>query len=117
MAADFLPGNRLTLLNSGGEYFPALLAAIESATLEIYLESYIFADDEIGRQIAAALCRAARRGVQVNVTVDGFGGQNFSADFLAQLTEAGVRAMIYRPKSGASISAGIACAGSIASWR
>jgi cardiolipin synthase len=100
MAADFLPGNRLTLLNSGGEYFPALLAAIESATLEIYLESYIFADDEIGRQIAAALCRAARRGVQVNVTVDGFGGQNFSADFLAQLTEAGVRAMIYRPEIG-----------------
>jgi hypothetical protein len=50
MAADFLPGNRLTLLNSGGEYFPALLAAIESATLEIYLESYIFADDEIGHK-------------------------------------------------------------------
>jgi cardiolipin synthase len=100
MAADFLPGNRLTLLNSGNEYFPALLAAIESAKLEIYLESYIFADDEIGHEVTGALCRAAQRGVQVNVTVDGFGGQNFAADFLPQLSAAGVRAMVYRPEIG-----------------
>ena len=43
MAAEFLPGNRVTLLNSGSEYFPALLAEIEAAQVEIYLESYIFA--------------------------------------------------------------------------
>ena len=42
----------------------------------------------------------AARGVQVNVTVAGFGGRNFSADFLPRLTEAGVRAMIYRPEIG-----------------
>lgn len=100
MATEFLPGNRLKLLNSGGEYFPALIAAIESATLEIYLESYIFADDEVGHEVTGALCRAARRGVQVKVTVDGFGGQNFSADFLPRLSEAGVRAMVYRPEIG-----------------
>ena len=100
MAAEFLPGNRVTLLNSGSEYFPALLAEIEAAQLEIYLESYIFANDEVGHAVASALCRAAARGVQVNVTVDGFGGRNFSADFMARLTEAGVRAMIYRPEIG-----------------
>ena len=100
MAAEFLPDNRLTLLNSGNEYFPALLAAIEAATAEIYLESYIFADDEIGHEVAGALCRAARRGVQVNVTVDGWGARNFSTDFLPLLTEAGVRAMFYRPEIG-----------------
>lgn len=100
MAAEFLPGNRLTLLNSGAEYFPALLAAIEGAEREIYLESYIFAADEVGHEVAGALCRAARRGVQVNVTVDGFGGRNFAADFLPWLTESGVRAMLYRPEIG-----------------
>jgi cardiolipin synthase len=100
MTAEFLPGNRLTLLNSGKEYFPALLAAIEAATTEIYLESYIFADDEIGHEIAGALGRAARRGVQVNATVDGWGARNFSTDFLPMLTEAGVRAMFYRPEIG-----------------
>ena len=100
MAAEFLPGNRLTLLNSGNDYFPALLAAIDSASIEIYLESYIFADDEIGHEVAGALCRAAQRGVQVNVTIDGFGARNFAADFLPQLTEAGVRALFYRPEIG-----------------
>lgn len=100
MAADFLPGNRVVLLNSGAEYFPALLAEIDDAQVEIYLESYIFADDAVGHAVASALCRAAGRGVQVNVTVDGFGGRNFGTDFLPRLTEAGVRAMIYRPEIG-----------------
>ena len=96
MATEFLPGNRLTLLNSGHEYFPALLAAIESARHEIFLESYIFADDTIGHEVAAALCRAAQRGVEVNVTVDGFGARNFAEHFLPSLSQAGVRALFYR---------------------
>lgn len=33
MAARFLPGNRLTLLNSGAEYFPALIKAIDEPTV------------------------------------------------------------------------------------
>lgn len=100
MAAEFLPGNRVTLLNSGTEYFPALLTEIDDAQVEIYLESYIFANDRVGHEVTSALCRAAARGVQVNVTVDGFGGRNFSTDFLPRLTEAGVRAMVYRPEIG-----------------
>lgn len=100
MATEFLTGNRLTLLNSGAEYFPALLAAIEAASSEIFLESYIYADDEIGHEVSGALCRAAARGVVVNVTVDGFGGRNFADDFLPALTAGGVRAMLYRPEIG-----------------
>ncbi|MCL2636185.1 MAG: phospholipase D-like domain-containing protein, partial [Betaproteobacteria bacterium] len=100
MATDYLAGNRLTLLNSGAEYFPALLAAIEAAQSEIFLESYIYANDEIGQQVSNALCRAVARGVVVNVIVDGFGARHFAADFLPQLTAAGVRAMLYRPELG-----------------
>ena len=100
MPAEFLPGNRVTLLNSGNEYFPALLAEIETAQIEIFLESYIFANDPIGHEVTSALCRAAARGVLVNVTVDGFGARNFSQDFLPRLNEWGVRAMLYRPEIG-----------------
>ena len=100
MKADFLAGNRLTLLNSGEQYFPALLAEIDAARQEIYLESYIFADDAVGHAVAEALCLAAARGVRVNVTVDGFGARNFAADFLPRLTAAGVRALQYRPEIG-----------------
>ena len=35
MVVEFLAGNRITLLNSGNEYFPALLSAIESAQATI----------------------------------------------------------------------------------
>ena len=73
MAIEPLPGHHLTLLNSGVEYFPALLHAIDEATHSISLESYIFADDATGRMIAAALSAASRRGVRVRVLVDGFG--------------------------------------------
>ena len=57
-------GNRLTLLESGREYFPALEAACDAARHEIHVETYIFEDDAAGQRIAAALKRAAqpRRG-------------------------------------------------------
>ena len=55
MAAEFLPGNHITLLNSGSDYFPALLSDIEAAETEIYLETYIYADDEIGHEVTGAL--------------------------------------------------------------
>ena len=61
MAVELLPGHRLTLLNSGAEYFPDLRRAIDQATRDIRLESYIFADDSVGRAIAAALIEAAGR--------------------------------------------------------
>jgi len=38
----FLPGNRVTLLRSGGEYFPALAHAIDLAEREVWLETYIY---------------------------------------------------------------------------
>lgn len=97
MPAEFLPGNRLTLLNSGAEYFPALIAAIEGACHEIHLESYIFEDDCTGRAVADALAQAARRGVTVRVLVDGFGARDFPDTLMPALLEAGVQAMVYRP--------------------
>ncbi|RIX48947.1 MAG: cardiolipin synthase ClsB [Rhodocyclales bacterium GT-UBC] len=100
MNAGFESGNSLTLLNSGAAYFPAMLAEIDAASAEIYLESYIFANDTIGRRVVAALCAAAQRGVRVHVIVDGFGGRNFVEDFMPQLAQAEVQAMLYRPEIG-----------------
>ncbi len=96
--AEFLTGNRLTLLNSGAEYFPALIAAIGDARQEVHLESYIFEDDTTGRAVASALGDAAKRGVTVRVLVDGFGSRDFSGALMPALLEAGVQALIYRPE-------------------
>ncbi|MFZ2854836.1 MAG: cardiolipin synthase ClsB [Rhodocyclaceae bacterium] len=97
MATEFLPGNRLTLLNSGAEYFPALLLAIGGAQREVHLESYIFEDDSTGHAVAGALMDAARRGITVRILVDGFGAPAFRDALMPALADAGVMALIYRP--------------------
>ena len=96
MSPEFLPGNRLTLLNSGAEYFPALIAAIDAARAEIHLETYIFEDDATGRLVALALERAAARGVSVRLLVDGFGASQFPDTLMPALLSSGVHVLIYR---------------------
>jgi len=94
-----VPGNRLTLLTNGTDYFPALEAALDAATTEVFLETYIFANDATGRRIAAALIRAASRGVAVHVLIDGFGVHSYPwPELLPILKEGGVRAFVFRPK-------------------
>ena len=93
---QFLAGNAVGLLENGEQYFPALEAAIEDATREIFLQSYIFEDDRTGQRIARALERAAARGVVVRVMVDGFGGRAFVARLQPRLQAGGVHVLIYR---------------------
>ena len=97
---DFVAGNRLSLLKSGGEYFPALIAAIDAARHEVHLETYIFADDTTSRRVAAALGCAARRGVAVRVLVDGFGARDFATGLGLSLEADRVEVMTYRPEAG-----------------
>lgn len=97
MDTGFLPGNRLQLLETGSEYFPALIEAIEAAVREVRLEAYIFEADETGRSVAAAMANAVRRGVSVHVLVDGFGSQGFMEKLGAKLTADGVEVLIYGP--------------------
>lgn len=98
MTTPMLGGNQLTLLRSGTEYFPALIAAIEAANHEIYVETYIFQDDETGSRVAAALSRAARRGVAVHLLVDGFGSKDMSVGLSAGMVESGVRMLVFRKR-------------------
>jgi cardiolipin synthase A/B len=98
LIGKFLPGNRLKLLNSGVQYFPALIAEIDAAQSDVFLETYIFADDVTGRAVATALSRAAQRGVTVRLLVDGFGGRDFENKLMWPLAGAGVQVLIYRPE-------------------
>ena len=95
---NFIGGNHLKLLRNGAEYFPALEVAIQNAQHEIYLETYIYQEDLIGRRIGNALKKAAHRGVKVYLLLDGFGSQDFSATFLQGFQLAGVNVMFYRQK-------------------
>ncbi|MBS1172032.1 MAG: phosphatidylserine/phosphatidylglycerophosphate/cardiolipin synthase, partial [Proteobacteria bacterium] len=95
---EFLPGNRIDLLETGNDYFPALCLAIDGAQHEIYLETYIFENDNTGRCVAGALTRAAQRGVAVRVLVDGFGARDFAATLMPELIQCGIEVLVYRPE-------------------
>jgi len=90
-------GNRVVLLQSGAEFFPSLISAIDAARREVWFETYIFAGDETGLRVAAALARAAQRGVVVRVTVDGFGTRMMPEPIARRLADAGVLLMTYAP--------------------
>lgn len=94
----FVAGNKLTLLHNGVKYFPELEAAIDGAASEIFLETYIFENDVAGKRIAAALERAAKRGVIVHLVVDGFGSRTLPQEMIDAMSEAGVQVLVFRPE-------------------
>src|SRR4029079_12465286 len=98
MPLAFVPGNALSLLRNGEQYFPALVEAIDGAKEEIFFETYIFADDETGSLVCDAFARAAARGVAVHMILDGFGARDFAPRFRSMLDEAGARLLVFRPK-------------------
>jgi cardiolipin synthase A/B len=66
-------GNTVRLLRNGAENYPAWLEAIGAAQRFIRFENYIFRNDAIGRQFAAALAAKAQDGVAVQVLYDWMG--------------------------------------------
>lgn len=88
--------DNVTLLTDGAETYPAMLEAIASARSTICLETYIFADDFVGRRFAEALAERARAGVEVNLLIDAWGSPA-SPELFSRLQEAGVRFVIFHP--------------------
>ncbi len=95
---QFVGGNRLELLRNGKEYFPSLVAAIDGACSEVFLQTYIFAEDKMGIAVANALVRAATRGVSVRLLLDGFGAHTFAPRFRKMLERAGVEVLVFGPR-------------------
>jgi cardiolipin synthase len=90
-------GHQIKLLQSGDEYFTALHEYIGSAKQSIHLQVYIYDDDETGHCVTDLLCKAAKRGVAVEVMVDAFGSGDLSAETITKLTQAGIRFKKFSP--------------------
>ncbi len=65
--------NRLQLYCYGRELFDDMLAAIDSAKESVYIESYIWKDDEAGWEFKTHLAKKAAEGVPVYVIFDNLG--------------------------------------------
>lgn len=72
-ASPLCVGNDVRLLRNGDEAFPSMLEAIEGAQHRVWLCTYIFETNAMGRRFIDALADAHDRGVDVRVIVDGVG--------------------------------------------
>jgi len=81
----------------GDLYFKRLLEDIERAKRSISIEVYIFAEDILGLKIQEALIRARKRGVRIQIIVDGIGSHHLSTFFLQKFYRAGIRIKVYNP--------------------
>ncbi len=92
-------GNRVVLLQNGTATYRAMLAAIAGARDHINMESYIFEDDEVGREFADALLAKQAQGVQVTLIYDGIGSSGVPKEFFKRLSDAGVQVLEFNPVS------------------
>lgn len=84
--------------HDGDGFFAALIAAIAAARTSIELETYIYADDELGAEVAEALAAAAARGVAVRLLVDAIGSLAWlRGDAARALAARGVAVRVYHP--------------------
>lgn len=90
-------GHTLTFYPAGRDRLAALLGLIASAKTSIRMCFYIFAKDVSGAAVRDALSDAARRGVAVDLLLDGFGA-DAGEDFFAPMCEAGGRYSCFSAK-------------------
>jgi cardiolipin synthase len=95
---DWVDGNSIELLEDGEAYYPAVFEAVERARREVLVETFILFEDKVGLALQERLVAAAARGVNVDVTVDGYGSPDLSEEFIARMTGAGIRLHIYDPR-------------------
>jgi len=90
-------GNNLTLLQDGPATYQAMFAAMRAAKDHIHLETYIFEDDDIGKQFADLLLERQAAGVQVNLIYDSVGCLNTPKEFFERLRAGGVQVLEFNP--------------------
>lgn len=97
VGSPLVMGNKVVLLQNGAATYAAMFAAIRAARDHINLETYIIEDDEIGQEFAELLLAQQRRGVQVNLIYDSFGGLTTPKAFFDRLREGGVNVLEFNP--------------------
>lgn len=97
MTRHWTSGNQVDLLENGEAFFPRVFEAIATAEREVVIETFILFEDKVGLGLHAAMLAAARRGVRVDLMVDGYGSPELSREFVGSLTEAGVKVRIFDP--------------------
>jgi cardiolipin synthase A/B len=95
--------DQLQVYVDGDAAFSALLTRIDAATKRVWIETYIFTPDILGKRVLDALTRAAARHIDVVLLCDGLGSSALTSDHLAPLRQAGGTVIVYNPVDAGSL--------------
>ena len=90
-------GNVVRIFYDGHEAYKQMFLAIDSATKQICLQTYILQNDEVGRKFIDLLSAKAKKGVEVNLLYDAIGSRKLPSSILRRLTDAGGRVATFLP--------------------
>ena len=90
-------GNRFTLLAEAKCFIPAMFDAIEAASESILVELYLMESGRLASDLIDALSRAAERGLNVMLMLDGYGGMGLADDERRELRDRGVALRFFNP--------------------
>ena len=82
--------NQTEIFSTGSAWIEALLTELQQAKDHIHLQSYIFADDEVGNRVRDMLMAKAGEGVTVRVIYDDVGSWQTPNVFFDTMMEAGI---------------------------
>jgi cardiolipin synthase A/B len=97
-----IAGNKVTLLFDGPATMREMMAAVRGATSTINLETYIFDQDQIGREFADLLIEKRRQGVIVNLMYDSVGALGTPQAFFDRMKSAGINVLAFNPVNPAA---------------
>jgi cardiolipin synthase A/B len=106
MAAKFpgkhfqVAGHDLHLVHAPEDRLAAILDLIGSATQSVRMFFYMFGDDATGKEVLAALVKAAQRGAAVQLIIDSFGSGDISDRFFDPLVAAGGKYHCFSTRKG-----------------
>jgi cardiolipin synthase len=91
--------NHVELLIDGPATYKRMLECIAAARKQILLETYIFADDEVGRRFSCLLKKKSRCGVTVGIIYDSIGSIQTDGAFFDDMKTAGIRVIEFNDVS------------------
>jgi cardiolipin synthase A/B len=89
-----IEGNSVLIIQDSS-FFDELLGETEHARHHVHLETFLWENGFVSDRVEAALCAAARRGIEVRVLVDHRGAKTTTPDVWSRLREHGVDFRVY----------------------
>lgn len=97
LLGEMTHNNHFTFFNEPIDFFGNLKLSLMEAERSIYMEYFIFDDDEVGKPIYDILLEKAKNGLEIKIIVDGAGTRGVGKERREELSKAGIKFEIFFP--------------------